>query len=180
MARCLLYQKATFLQQDGARGRNSISDRPSNFTPHFLCIWCQLLFFWWVLFILFLKDSTLRRGTSLETCLITLPAYVVLMVVTNEQKRHKHMKNMCLSLGRTLVISSHSLPSKAGKQEGPTTAGQAGWRARWSTMGLRHNKKHAAMETLSFSPGKQTKTKNSSITWMILSYLHKYNWHLKH
>lgn len=64
------YQKAALLQQGGARQKRFHSVMigwvilPS--FSFFLCIWCQSLFVWRVLFILFPKDSTLRRGKLLE------------------------------------------------------------------------------------------------------------------
>lgn len=114
--------------------------------------------------------------------LLSIPTAVLSMVVTDYSfKIENFMVNKynvgCFvflpnGIGCELGLHIFFLPSKEGKPTKPTTAVQAGWTARWSTMALRHTELHACLETRSIWPGqckKQTEYEPKSQSLKLLS-----------
>lgn len=155
-------RKQHFLaKKKSKRKRFTHSEQAGKFYPlFFLCIWCQSLFFWRVLFILFPKYSTLKRGKLLEKACNHCYVYLELFCkwcFTDWKSSVKiinmKMCRMCFySLGQG-VSQSLVLPSREGKPTGPTAAARAGRTEEWSTTALLHTGRHASLGTLSVSPG---------------------------
>lgn len=162
-------ESSTFVGKKGAREAVSpIRGRPGKFTLclfFFLCIWCQSLFFRRVLFILFPKDSTLRRGESLDLqlfcrwCFTDSKTFLKMWICI-----------MCFFLfcffnllEQECVPRFVVLPSREGKQAGLTASARTRRTARLSTTARRHTEPHASLGTPSALPAERRTSGLSSL-----------------
>lgn len=154
---CQIPESSTFVARRSRRRKKKVDSWQiqSFYSLTFLCIWCQLLFVWWVLFILFPKDSTLKRGNGLENVCDHWCVYLWFALLLEKFKILVQWKILHMYLWMFLYLLF--LPSKEGMLTGPAATGQTGWIAQWSTTAILRTEQPASLETRSVSPVKHNK-----------------------